>query len=180
MKLNKFTFWVVLSLLMLAGCSESLPTFTPEVIQVTAVTETVRDTPSPTSTLSEGESNESTQTVVITEEAMLTTVSVFPDPASYQWVEVASGFTKPLGMTSFDDGNLLIYILEQDGVIQVIENGVVLPEPFLDIKNKITTRGSEQGLLGMALDPDYSANGIFYLNYSGQGWGYGDCQVYCS
>ncbi len=169
MKLFKFTFLVVLSLLILAGCSETLTTFTPEVIQVTPVTETVRDTPSPTSTLVEGESHESTQTVVIAGEATLTTVSAFPDPASYQWVEVASGFAKPLGMTSFFDGNLLIYILEQDGLIQVIENGKVLSEPFLDIKNKITTRGSEQGLLGMALDPDYAANGIFYLNYSGQG-----------
>jgi len=169
MKLRKFTFLVVLSLLVLAGCAEGPVTFTPEVIVIISATPEAIETPSPTNTVSEVEIQEPTQTIEITKEVQQTSVTVFPDPTSYQWLEVASGFTKPLGMTSYDNGNLLIYILEQDGLIRVIEDGVVLPEPFLDIKNKTTTRGSEQGLLGIALSPDYESTGIFYLNYSGPG-----------
>jgi len=163
MKLRKFTFLVVLSLLVLAGCAEGPVTFTPEVIVINSATPEAIETPSPTNTVSEVEIQEPTQTIEITKEVQQTSVTVFPDPTSYQWLEVASGFTKPLGMTSYDNGNLLIYILEQDGLIRVIEDGVVLPEPFLDIKNKTTTRGSEQGLLGIALSPDYESTGIFYL-----------------
>ncbi len=169
MKLNKITYLVVLILLVLAGCSERQITFTPEVIEVMTETEPVRDTPIPTDTFPAEEIQEPIQTDEVITDIQMDTVKEFPDPSAYQWVEVASGFSKPLGMTSHYDGILLIYILEQDGFIRVVEDGVLLPAPFLDIKSKTTTRGSEQGLLGMALDPDYANNGIFYLNYSGQG-----------
>src|SRR5581483_3454930 len=46
------------------------------------------------------------------------------------------------------------------------ENGQLLQQPFLDIRSKITTAGNEQGLLGMAFDPNYSKTGVFYVNYS--------------
>jgi len=66
----------------------------------------------------------------------------------------------------FFSDRLIIYVLEQGGVIRVIENERIRNEPFLDISNKIRTQGSEQGLLGIALDPNFSINGLFYLNYS--------------
>ena len=44
--------------------------------------------------------------------------------------------------------------------------------PYLDISRKIVY-GSEQGLLGMAFDPNYATNGRFYLNYTAPGGSFG-------
>ena len=40
-----------------------------------------------------------------------------------------------------------------------------LGTPFLDISSLVSTR-SEQGLLGLAFDPNYAVNGRFYISYT--------------
>ncbi len=90
----------------------------------------------------------------------------FPNPDAFDWQPVASGFTKPVDLADPNDGSGRLLILEQDGVIRIIENGAILDSPFLDITAQVGSTGSEQGLLGIALDPDYAANGTFYLNYT--------------
>ncbi|MCB0054525.1 MAG: PQQ-dependent sugar dehydrogenase, partial [Caldilinea sp.] len=50
--------------------------------------------------------------------------------------------------------------------IWVIDGGQIVPEPFLDLSAKITARGNEQGLLGMAFAPDYATSGHLFVNYS--------------
>ncbi len=169
MKFKAILILSILIVILLTSCSGTEVTFTPSVLEIPTATNPVENTPIPTVKNTEAIENEPTQNVEKIEEDVLNTVEIFPDPSQYQWLEITSGLTKPLGMTSFIDENLLIYVLEQDGIIRVLENGVLLAEPFLDIKNKTTTRGSEQGLLGMALDPNFGDNGIFYLNYSGRG-----------
>jgi glucose/arabinose dehydrogenase len=166
MKLKGRMIFSILIVVVLTACSGSEVTFTPSVLEIPTATNPIETTPVPTGTNTEANENDPTQKVEKIEEDTLNTVETFPDPSQYQWQEITSGLIKPLGMTSYFDGNLLIYILEQDGIIRVLENGVLLTEPFLDIKNKTTTRGSEQGLLGIAIDPNYADNGIFYLNYS--------------
>ena len=37
---------------------------------------------------------------------------------------------------------------------------------FLDIRNQVSTAGNEEGLLGLAFDPDFESNGHFYVYYS--------------
>ena len=59
-------------------------------------------------------------------------------------------------------------LVDQGGAIYVISDG---PEPqpgelFLDITGRVRTNGEEEGLLGMAFDPDFEANGRFYAYYS--------------
>jgi glucose/arabinose dehydrogenase len=44
----------------------------------------------------------------------------------------------------------------------------VLPEPFLDLKSRVS-RGSEQGLLGLAFDNDFMKNGRLFVNYTDKG-----------
>src|SRR5207245_9355389 len=39
------------------------------------------------------------------------------------------------------------------------------PAPFLTLTG-LTDTGGEQGLLGMAFDPNYATNGKFYLNFT--------------
>src|SRR3972149_2034632 len=50
--------------------------------------------------------------------------------------------------------------------IPSVETGSIAAPPFLDITARVGSKGNEQGLLGIALDPEYAANGTFYLNYT--------------
>ncbi len=83
---------------------------------------------------------------------------------------VASGFENPLEIVHAGDGSNRLFIVEQGGYIQVIKNGSVLTQPFLDIHNLLIA-GGEQGLLGLAFHPAYETNGYFYLNYTRSGDG---------
>jgi glucose/arabinose dehydrogenase len=58
-----------------------------------------------------------------------------------------------------------LYAVEQRGVIQVIERGRVRPQPFLDIRARISS-GGERGLLSVAFHPSYAKNHRFYVNYT--------------
>lgn len=59
-----------------------------------------------------------------------------------------------------------MFVVERGGAIKVLKNGTTLATPFLDIASRITTAGSEQGLLGLAFSPDYITTGEFYANYT--------------
>ena len=75
-------------------------------------------------------------------------------------------FSSPVDMQSPDDGSELLYVVEKAGRVKVFENNAATTiDTFIDITNRVSTSG-EQGLLGMAFDPDYAANSFFYLNYS--------------
>jgi glucose/arabinose dehydrogenase len=89
-----------------------------------------------------------------------------PDPSGYNWQLVAEGFQRPLLLTNAGDGSNRLFVVEQDGQIEVVENGAQLAEPFLDIDANVGSSGNEQGLLGLAFHPDYENNGFFYVNYT--------------
>ncbi|HIP73801.1 MAG TPA: glucose dehydrogenase, partial [Anaerolineae bacterium] len=78
---------------------------------------------------------------------------------------VSSGFSQPTDIANAGDDRL--FVVEQAGRIRVLNNGSVLPTPFLDIAGRVKT-GSEQGLLGLAFHPDYPDTPYFYVNYSGE------------
>ena len=79
-------------------------------------------------------------------------------------VSYASGLNSPVGVVGADDGRL--FVLEREGVIKIIlPGGSVVPEPFLDISDRVDASFIEEGLLGLALHPDFSSNGRFFLNY---------------
>jgi glucose/arabinose dehydrogenase len=78
---------------------------------------------------------------------------------------VAFGFSQPLfvGAPPGDTGRL--FIVEKTGQIKILDlaSGQVMASPFLDVSNQILTDG-ERGLLGLAFDPDFASNGLFYVN----------------
>jgi glucose/arabinose dehydrogenase len=76
-------------------------------------------------------------------------------------------FDMPIELTSPEDGTDRIFVVEQNGIIQVFQNSpdVQKSTVFLDIDKQVHT-GGEAGLLGMAFHPDYKTNGYFYLNYT--------------
>ena len=81
---------------------------------------------------------------------------------------VASGLRNPLAAVHAGDGSGRLFIVEQIGVIHILDReGNLLPEPFLDINVLTTAReGDERGLLGLAFHPNHSQNGLFYVYYS--------------
>lgn len=74
-------------------------------------------------------------------------------------------FDAPVFMTHAGDGSGRLFVVEQAGYIRVVENGQLLPDPFLDIEEEVLFDG-EQGLLSMAFAPDYQNNGRFYVYYT--------------
>jgi glucose/arabinose dehydrogenase len=64
-----------------------------------------------------------------------------------------------------NDGTGRLFILEQTGKVRIIQGGVLLASPFLDITNLLES-GGEKGLLGLAFHPLYAQNGRFFVNYT--------------
>ena len=82
---------------------------------------------------------------------------------------VADGLTSPVGLTHAPDGSGRLFVVEQAGQIRIVENGVLLPTPFLDLSDRIVELNEvfdERGLLGLAFHPDYENNGRFFVRYS--------------
>lgn len=93
-------------------------------------------------------------------------VAGVPLPPELEIVEVVSGLSSPVGVTNAGDGSGRLFVVERAGRIRIVENGVLLATPFLDIQAIVNSSGGEQGLLGLAFDPDYATNGDFYVHYT--------------
>ncbi|MEW6491196.1 MAG: PQQ-dependent sugar dehydrogenase [Cyanobacteriota bacterium] len=78
---------------------------------------------------------------------------------------LVTGLENPVAITHAGDASDRIFVVEQEGRIQIIQNGNLLATPFLDISDRIST-GGERGLLGLAFPPDYASKGYFYVNYT--------------
>jgi glucose/arabinose dehydrogenase len=91
-----------------------------------------------------------------------------PAPAAPEKIvrleQIASGLTMPLYLSAAP-GDPRLFVLEKPGRIMIIERGIVLPTPFLDLSESIDFVG-ERGLLGLAFAPDYRESGRFYACYT--------------
>ncbi len=86
---------------------------------------------------------------------------------SLRYQLVAQQLTAPVFLTAPSGDVSRAFVVQQGGSIQLIDlpSGNVHAIPFLDIANLITS-GGERGLLGLAFDPSYAANGRFYIHYT--------------
>ncbi len=93
--------------------------------------------------------------------------SLVPAPASAQDVAnfqpYQAGFEAPvfLGSPPGEPNRVMIGTLR--GLIFVVEDGVLLPTPFLDISDRVRL---VHGLIGIAFAPDYAVSRRFYVNYT--------------
>jgi glucose/arabinose dehydrogenase len=78
---------------------------------------------------------------------------------------VASGFAAPVYLTTPPGDTARLFVVEQAGLIQIVQHGVRLTSPFIDLTDRVAS-GGERGLLSVAFHPDYAANGFFYVNYT--------------
>ncbi len=75
-------------------------------------------------------------------------------------------FNQPVGILSAEDASGRLFVIEQPGTIRVFQNSANSPSStvFLNISDRVLFSG-EQGLLGLAFNPDYAQNGFFYVDY---------------
>jgi glucose/arabinose dehydrogenase len=86
----------------------------------------------------------------------------------------ASGLDSPVfvGAPRSQPGKL--YVVEQPGLILVLQNGKVRTQPFLDIR-RLVRSGGEQGLLSIAFHPNYAKNHRFFVYFNDKS---GDVRVF--
>ena len=96
-------------------------------------------------------------------------------------VRVAFGLTQPVFVAAPPGDTRRLFIVRQTGQVHILNlaTGKLNMTPFLDIHTRLTSTSGEQGLLGMAFDPNYTTNGKFYLNLTVPGgtWGHGVTHV---
>ena len=88
--------------------------------------------------------------------------------------EVLSGYSQPVLVTAPRGSSRTIFIVERVGRIRVAtySNGSYRKAgTFLDIRSRVKSTFGEQGLLGLAFDPNYASNRRFYVNYTRRGDG---------
>ncbi len=93
-----------------------------------------------------------------------TTTAPPPSSAGPQLTPIGT-FDRPDYVTSPPGDPSRLFVVEQRGVIRVVDNGVLEPAPFLDISDQVTY-ANETGLLGLAFAPDYAESGLFYVFFN--------------
>jgi glucose/arabinose dehydrogenase len=86
---------------------------------------------------------------------------------SIKLVPVLTGLNSPILVTNARDGSGRLFIVEQPGVIKVLQPGETSPSVFLDITSKVRWQG-EQGLLGLTFHPQFSSDHRFFVDYTRQ------------
>jgi glucose/arabinose dehydrogenase len=78
---------------------------------------------------------------------------------------IAKGLTAPTDVAAPASELGRVYVVEQAGVIKVVDKGRVRAQPFLDIRDNVSS-GGERGLLSVAFHPRYARNHLFYVDYT--------------
>lgn len=76
-----------------------------------------------------------------------------------------SGLSSPIFVTHAGDGSQRLFIVEQGGIIKVLQAGSASPTVCLNISSKVVA-GGERGLLGLAFHPDFGSNGRLFVDYT--------------
>ncbi len=83
---------------------------------------------------------------------------------------VVEGLSDPIGITHAGDGSGRLFVVEQIGVIRVVEaDGTLRSDPFIDLTDRVAIGepgSSEMGLLGLAFHPDFEVNRRLFVHYS--------------
>ncbi len=88
-------------------------------------------------------------------------------PGGFTETEVGSNWNSPVGVTFGKNsaGNKeRAYVWDRWGRVWIVEDGVKLLTPMLDIAEEVADY-ADYGMLGFALDPDFQQNGFIYCLY---------------
>ncbi|MCP3919785.1 MAG: PQQ-dependent sugar dehydrogenase [bacterium] len=83
---------------------------------------------------------------------------------------IVTGFGGPTFVTAPDGDAERLFITELNtGLVRIVQDGVLLPTPFLDVSAASSL--PLQQLYSMAFHPDYDQNGLFFVYYVGSNGG---------
>ena len=95
-------------------------------------------------------------------------LSLVPCQADIATKPIAKGFERPVwaGVPEGEDGKL--WVMEQAGRVWIVDiaSGKWSDKPFLDIKDLVSRKSNEEGLLGLAFAKDFQTSGRYYVNYT--------------
>ena len=74
-------------------------------------------------------------------------------------------FNTPVHITGAPGFPDLVYVTQQGGQVRVVEDGVQLEKPLIDLTDLVSF-GGEKGLLSTAFPPDFAETGRFYVYYN--------------
>ncbi|MES2748921.1 MAG: Ig-like domain-containing protein [Patescibacteria group bacterium] len=75
---------------------------------------------------------------------------------------VTDGLSLATTLAFTPDGRILV--AEKSGVIKLVKNGVLQPQPVVTLSD-VNTFG-DRGLIGLAVDPNFAQNGYIYVSYT--------------
>ena len=164
-KLGAFAVLVIAGAMLVSACGDDEADTATNGEPGTPIPSPTVTTPAPTPTAAPASTVASTPTL-----APAVSTPQPPVEGAYGLEEVGAGFAKPLYLAyAPGDAGERLFIVEQNGTIAILSNGRRQEPLFLDIRSRVGSRANEQGLLSMAFDPEYAANGIFYVNYTDKG-----------
>ena len=76
---------------------------------------------------------------------------------------VDATFHLPVAVAFAPGGRM--FVVEKRGVVWVVQDGVVQPEPFVDLRPEVLDH-HDRGMLGIAVDPAFETNRRVYLAYT--------------
>ena len=110
------------------------------------------------------------------EEMPVTTRDAAPDAETITIRPIITGQTRPIFLTHAGDGSGRLFLVQQGGIIYVIDGETTAQSIFLDVSDLVSPAAngggySEQGLLGLAFHPEYAENGTFFIYYTDRSGG---------
>jgi glucose/arabinose dehydrogenase len=93
-----------------------------------------------------------------------------PSPGVAPTVTASSVSVSGLGLITNivapDDGSGRLFVTDQVGVIRIVRGGKVASAPALDIRPKVGSASTEQGLLGLAFPPGFASKQRAYIYFT--------------
>lgn len=88
-------------------------------------------------------------------------LSAFPD--GFFEERIVAGLRLPTAFAVAADGR--VFIAEKAGKVRVVEDGVLLDDPFIDLGSEVNDT-SDRGMLGIAVHPNFPAQPYVYVSYT--------------
>ena len=91
-------------------------------------------------------------------------LSASPAFAQLQAELVVTGLTQPVAFVQDPSDSSVQLIVQQDGRVRALKNGVLQTNDYLDLRSVVLDSG-EQGLLGLAFAPNYATSRRVFVNF---------------
>lgn len=87
-------------------------------------------------------------------------------PAAVGIKKVADGLKLPVWAGDPGTKKDTMWVIEQHGAVHEVNTATGEKNELFDISARVSRKGSEEGLLGLAFAPDFAKTGRFYINYT--------------